>query len=499
MKTRTKETRNKTTKQAPPVLISLIPIIALIVLMFFSIAFFGSDSLSGGTQICILLAVAVCIGISRFGYGVGWKSFEEGIKKTLGEAALPILILLMIGMMSGTWMVSGVVPTFIYYGVQIMSPKYFLLCTCAVCAVISVLSGSSWTTIATIGIAFLGIGDALGISEWWTAGAIISGAYFGDKISPLSDTTVLASSSAGVDLFEHIRYMMITTVPAFVIALIIYGTYGFIYGDNAVIHIEEYTEGLDAKFNITLWTLIVPIATGFLVYRKVPSAIALFLSGILGGICALILQPHLLCEIAQNSAEVTLSEVEGSFGCPQSSILKGVMQSMFGPTSLHMSTPALTNLVSTNGMSGVLNTIWLIICSMTFGGAMMVSGMIGSIANFIIRGVKNRFTLVTSTVANGILMNLTASDQYLSILLSNNLFSEVYIKNRYEKRLLSRSTEDSATVTSVLVPWNSCGMTQSIVLGVPTIVYLPFCFFNYLSPLMSIIVALCGYKIKKTE
>ncbi|MDO5446696.1 MAG: Na+/H+ antiporter NhaC family protein [Prevotellaceae bacterium] len=475
-------------QKKPPFIVSLIPIVALIILMYFSVDLFGSDSLCGGTQICILMAVAVCIGISRGFYKVKWRFFEAGIKKNLGEAAIPIMILLMIGMMSGTWMISGVVPTFIYYGVQIMSPKYFLLCTCIVCAVISVLSGSSWTTIATIGIAFLGIGNALGISEWWTAGAIISGAYFGDKISPLSDTTVLASSSAGVDLFVHIRYMLVTTVPAFCIGLIIYAAYGFINGDEATIHIEEYLNGLDAKFNISLWTMIVPLATGFLVYRKVPSIIALFISGFLGGICALIMQPDLLCEIA---ADAELSR--------PMSLIKGVMQTMFGPTSLEMNTPALTDLVSTNGMSGILDTIWLILCAMTFGGAMMASGMIDSIASFIIKGVRNRFTLVSSTVTNGVIMNLTASDQYLSILLTNNLFGEVYKRNGYENRLLSRSTEDSATVTSVLIPWNSCGMTQSTVLGVPTIVYLPFCFFNYLSPLMSIIVAAIGYKIKKVK
>lgn len=472
--------------QKPSLLLSVIPILTLIGMMFFSVYLFGSDSLCGGSQVSLLVSVAMCVALAKGFCGVSWKHIETGIKTTLGESSIPIVILLMIGMLSSTWMVSGIVPTFIYYGVQIISPKFFLLCACLLCAVISLLSGSSWTTIATIGIALLGIGNALGISECWTAGAIISGAYFGDKISPLSDTTVLASSSSGTELFTHIRYMLITTVPSFLITLTIFGIYGYVYAGQADIHIDEYITGLDAKFNITLWVLLVPLATGIMVYKKVPSVVTLFVSSILACICAWITQPDVLIEIGKTAGLST-----------PMTIIKGTMMTLFTSTAIDTDSENVNGLVATSGMAGMLNTVWLVLCSMSFGGVMMASGMIGSISESIIRCIRNRVSLVGSTVLNGIVMNLTASDQFLSIILTANLFSDVYKRQGYETRLLSRSTEDSATVTSVLIPWNSCGMTQASVLGVATIAYLPYCFFNYISPLMSIIIATTGFKIKK--
>lgn len=472
----------------PHPLVSLIPVVVLIALLAMVIALFGSDSLSGGSQIALVLALAVCVLISTAFYHVPWRAFEQQMTKTMGGIFVTLLILLAVGMLSGSWMISGVVPTLIYYGVQILSPRFFLISACAICALISLLSGSSWTTIATIGVALLGIGQALGVSEAWTAGAIISGAYFGDKMSPLSDTTILASSSARVDIFKHIRYMMYTTVPTITITLIIFLIAGLGHDSAGPLHIEEYTEGLASTFNISAWTLLVPLVTGILIARQVPSCIVLFVSSILAGIMAIILQPHVLCEIAGDPSLST-----------PAAIFKGMAITFYGSTAVETGSAALNDLVSTGGMAGMLNTIWLIICAMCFGAAMVASGMIASITGVIVRWVRSRFSLVTSTVGSGIFLNIATGDQFISIVLTADMFREVYNREGYEPRLLSRTTEDAATVTSVLIPWNTCGMTQATVLGVPTLTYLPYCFFNLISPLMSMLVAAIGWKITRID
>ena len=470
----------------PHPLVAIIPVVILIALLAMVSSWFGSDSLSGGSQIALILAMAVCVLISTAFYHVPWKAFEQQLNKTMGGIFITLLILLSVGMLSGSWMISGVVPTLIYYGVQILSPRFFLVSACVICALISLLSGSSWTTIATIGVALLGVGQALGMNEAWTAGAIISGAYFGDKMSPLSDTTILASSASRVDIFKHIRYMMYTTVPTITITLIIFFFAGLGQTGSGALHIEEYTEGLSSTFNISAWTLLVPIVTGVLIAKQVPSCIVLFVSSILAGITALILQPHILCQIA---ADASLST--------PAAMAKGLAITFYGATAVETGSAALNDLVSTGGMAGMLNTIWLIICAMCFGSAMVASGMIASITSVIIRWVRSRFTLVSSTVGTGIFLNFTTGDQFISIVLTADMFRDVYEKEGYEARLLSRTTEDAATVTSVLVPWNTCGMTQATVLGVPTLTYLPYCFFNYLSPLMSMFIAAIGWKIKR--
>ena len=462
----------------PQPLVAIIPVVVLIVFLAIVIALFESDSLSGGSQIALLMGMAVCVCISMGFYRVPWKRFEKQITHTIGEVSITLLILLCVGMLSGSWMISGVVPTLIYYGVQMMSPQFFLVSSCAICALVSLSSGSSWTTIATIGVALLGIGHALGVSEAWTAGAIISGAYFGDKMSPLSDTTILASSATGTDLFEHIRYMMLTTVPTFVITLIIFLVAGLSFGGEQQLHISLYTEGLARTFNISLWTLLVPLLTGVMIWRRVPSLIVLFVSSVMAGIVALILQPHILTEIA------------GSDG-----LTRGLAITYYGATHVQTGHAELNELISTGGMAGMLNTIWLILCAMCFGASMVASGMIESLTRTIVRWVRSRFTLVSSTVGTGIFLNIATGDQFISIVLNADIYKEVYREQGYESRLLSRTTEDAATVTSVLIPWNTCGMTQSTVLGVPTLTYLPYCFFNYLSPLMSIFIAATGWRI----
>ncbi len=382
-------------------------------------------------------------------------------------------------------MISGVVPTLIYYGMQIIHPSFFLTSTCIICVLISVMTGSSWTTIATIGMALMGIGKAQGFEEGWIAGAIISGAYFGDKVSPLSETTILAASVTDTPLFRHIRYMMITTVPSLIITLTIFTVAGLSHDASNTQHIAEVAAALNEKFHITPWLLIIPIATGILIARKVPSIITLFLSTLLAGIFALIFQPDLLREIS------------GAAVSNFDSLFKGLMMTIYGKTSLQTDNAVLTDLIATRGMSGMMNTIWLILCAMCFGGAMTASGMLGSITSLFVRFMKKTVSVVSATVCSGLFLNLATADQYISIILTGNMFRDIYAKKGYESCLLSRTTEDSVTVTSVLIPWNTCGMTQATILSVPTLVYLPYCFFNIISPLMSIAVAAIGYKIVK--
>lgn len=480
---------NKTDqKSLPHPLVAFIPILVLILFLCVVIYLFGSESLSGASQMSLLLGTAVCITLSMTFYRVPWKAFEERITKTIGDVAITLLILLAVGMLSGSWMVSGVVPTLIYYGVQIMSPQFFLVSACIICALVSLLSGSSWTTIATIGVALLGISEALGINTAWTAGAIISGAYFGDKLSPLSDTTILASSATGTDLFVHIRYMMYTTVPTFLITLTIFFIAGLGNGEGVELHVAQYTEGLSHTFNISLWTLLVPVLTGVLIGRRVPSVITLFLSALMAGIMALILQPHILTQIA---ADETLSEAMA--------LTRGLAITYYGSTAIDTGNTSLNELISTGGMAGMLNTIWLILCAMCFGASMVASGMIESLTRVIIRFARTRFTLVGTTTFTGLFLNITTGDQFISIVLTADMYRNAYRQQGYESRLLSRTTEDVATVTSVLVPWNTCGMTQAAVLGVPTLTYLPYCFFNIISPFMTLLVAAIGWKIKREK
>lgn len=468
----------KPEKKIPSPFVSLLPILFLIGILFATIHTFGSDALSGGSQVSLLTTTAICIFIGMAFYHVPWEDYEQAITNNIAGVSTAIIVLLIIGALSGAWMISGVVPTLIYYGIQIIHPDFFLASTCIICALVSVMTGSSWTTIATIGIALLGIGKAQGFEEGWIAGAIISGAYFGDKISPLSDTTILASSVTDTPLFSHIRYMMITTVPSLLIALAIFTVMGLTCDTSGTEQIAEFTTALSAKFNITPWLLVVPIVTGILIARRVPAIITLFLSTLLAGIFALVFQPGLLLEISG-----------------EEKIFKGIMTTFYAHTNLQTGNDMLTELVATRGMAGMMDTIWLILCAMCFGGAMTAGGMLGSITSFFVRFMKSTTSMVASTVGSGLFLNLATADQYISIILTGKMFSDTYRENGYESRLLSRTTEDAVTVTSPLIPWNTCGMTQATILSVPTLTYLPYCFFNLISPLMSIFIAAIGYKI----
>ena len=471
-------------QKVPSTLVSLLPLAVLVLLLFATIRLFGSDALSGGSQICLLFASGLCAFIGIVFYRVKWQTFEETIVSNIAGTSPALIILLLVGALSSVWMLSGVVPTLIYYGLQIIHPRFFLVTACIICAVVSVLTGSSWSTVATIGIALMGIGKAQGFADGWIAGAIISGAYFGDKNSPLSDTTVLASSVTGTPLFTHIRYMMYTTVPSFTIALLVFAAYGLTRGSVEPTTISLYTEALSERFNISLWLLLVPVLTGLMIARRLPAIVTLFLGALLGAVFLILFQPEIIEELTAGD--------ELSHGM---SVMKATLVSLYDGTSLPTSNAELTELISTRGMTGMMGTVWLILCAMCFGGAMTAGGMLESITRLFLRISRNLVSMVASTVGCGLFVNLTTSDQYMSIILTADMFRDMYRQKGYESRLLSRTTEDAVTVTSVLIPWNTCGLTQATVLGVHTIVYLPYCIFNIVSPIMTIIVAATGYKI----
>lgn len=466
-------------------LIALIPLGVLVALLALDIAIFGADSILGASQVVLLVAAGVCLALSLWLYRTPWKEIEKAIASNFGEVAPAILILLLIGAISGTWTMSGVVPAFICYGIKLISPKVFLLAACFLCAVVSVMTGSSWTTIATVGVALLGIGRAEGFSDAMTAGAIISGAYFGDKISPLSDTTVMASSVCRVQLFSHIRYMLFTTVPSFVITLIIFTILGLVHGAPGQAQMEIYTETLRSQFNLTPWLMLVPIFTVWLIWKKRPAIMVLALSTVAAAVAALIFQPDIVRGIGESVTQGSTARV----------MFSGTVKMIYDTVTLETGVPEVNQLLTSRGMVGMLNTVFLILCAMCFGACMKASGMIADLARMLSPLTKTRTGLVGSTVLTGTALNGIVSDQYLSILLTGNIFRDTYEKEGYEGRLLSRSVEDSATVTSPLFPWSSCGMTQATILSVPTLVYAPFCFFNLLSPLISIIVAAIGWKI----
>lgn len=469
--------------------VSLIPFIFLIAVLVIVIKVFGADALAGGSQVALLFASGVVVAISMIFYKIPWKEFEEGIVDNIKAVGTSILILLLIGAVAGSWMVSGVVPTMIYYGMKVIFPSIFLFACCAICALISIMTGSSWTTIATVGVALIGIGTAQGYEPGWIAGAIISGAYFGDKVSPLSDTTVLASSSAETPLFTHIKYMMITTVPSFTIALVIFLIVSILHQSPDSLQTADFSNDLLHTFNISPWLLLVPVFTGILIAKKVPAILTLFVASVLAGIFALIFQPHILGSIASEALpdrSMQLSFLDG---------FKGLFISYYGSTAVETGNEALNALVSTRGMTGMMSTIFLIISAVTFGGVLVGSGMLQSLTDMLTKYIKRRVTMVSSTVGTGIFANMITGDQYLSIILTSSLYKKLYKDRGYESQLLSRSVEDSATVVSVLIPWNSCGMTQATVLKVATLDYLPYCFFNLISPLMSIFISAIGYKI----
>ena len=474
-------------KKQPVLLLALIPIAVLIFLLIINVMVLGSGAISGANQIALLLAAGVA-GIISFRLGYTWDEIEKSMVKSISSAMAAMLILLAIGSLSGTWLLSGIVPAMIYYGLKILNPTIFLLAACVICSIVSLATGSSWSTVATVGIALLGIGKALDIHEGVIAGAIISGAYFGDKMSPLSDTTNLAPAMAGTDLFTHIKYMVYTTVPSLTITLIIFLVWGFTLDTSGTpADTSAVLTALEQKFNLSPVLFIVPVLVIIMIVKKVPALPALLVGALLGGISAIIFQPQVINEI---------SGIEGDF---LKSSFVAVMNAMTTQINIQTNDPMITELLTTKGMSGMLNTIWLILCAMIFGGVMESSGLLKVIAEKIIQFAHSTGSLVTSTAATCIFFNFTASDQYMAIAVPGRMYSDVYRKRGLKPEVLSRTLEDSGTVTSVLVPWNTCGATQANVLGVATMAYAPYTFFCIISPLMTIAMAYLNIKIRRFE
>jgi len=463
---------------------ALIPIFVLIFLLTLNVFLF-EDPLAGSNQIALILSASVA-GVIAIRLGFNWEAISRKIVATIGSAMPSILILFLIGSLAGTWMISGVVPTMIYYGLNIINPKLFLVTAVLVGSIVSVATGSSWSTVATIGVALLGIGKALGMNEAIVAGAIISGAYFGDKMSPMSDTTNLAPAMAGTDLFTHIRYMVYTTTPTYIITLLISLVIGLRYDfSGAVVNVESVQTAISGTFNTNPLLFLVPLLLFGIILLRVPPIPALLAGTLLGGIFGVIFQP----EVIKTVAGITNDYTKAGY--------ISVMQAMFGDISLTTSDPKITELMSTSGMRGMLDTIWLIISAMVFGGIMEAAGLLNRITQPIIHYAKTTGSLVTSTVVTCLFFNVTASDQYLAIVVPGRMFRKTYQDKGYAPELLSRTLEDCGTVTSVLVPWNTCGATQSRVLGVDTWVYAPYAFFNIISPLMTILFAYLNIKIRR--
>ena len=460
---------------------ALLPILILVILLSYNVIVFGDDALSGSNQFILLLggAVAAIVGFKwKISYEVMLKKVAENLQSVTGA----LLILLFVGALAGTWLVSGIIPAMIYYGLQILHPSIFLPACIIICAIISLATGSSWTTSATVGIALIGIGKVLGIPVGMVAGAVISGAYFGDKLSPLSDTTNLAPAMAGGELFSHIRYMTLTTVPSIIVTLIVFFIISFTQTTAGIADIDSLMLAIKDKFTINFSLFLVPTVVVFLIVRKAPPLVALLIGTLLGGLFALIFQKDILIEVAQASS----FSFEVAY--------KGIMNAITVATEVKTTNPLLNDLFSSGGMEGMLGTIWLILCAMVFGGIMDAIGALARISNALLSWATSTFQLFASTVASCLAINLTASDQYLSIVIPGKMFAEAYKKRGLAPENLSRTLEDSGTVTSVLIPWNTCGAYQSGVLGVGVGEYFIYAIFNWLSPFMTLLYA--AFKIK---
>lgn len=455
-----------------PLFVSLLPIIVLLSSLVLIMMCEGADAIAGYSPVVLLGSAALSVVLSFVFGALSRRGMTVGFVRSARQILPAVPMLICIAMVATTWMVSGVVPTLIVYGLEVLTPTLFLVTACVVCALISVLTGSSWSTIATIGVAFMGIGQVMGFSAGWIAGAIISGAYFGDKISPLSDTTVVASSACGVDLFAHMRYLMLSSVPALLVALVVFAVKGFM-SDAADADQGMMLDGaLRTTFNITSWTLVIPAITLALIAFRVPTLLTLAASALLGFVGIFVFQPDL----------------------GHSVISAGGM--LWSGNAMDTGVERLDSLVSTGGISGMMSTVALVLSAMMFGAAMMGTGMLASITRSFTSRLHKRTSIVGATVGSGLFMNSTTADQYLSLIITGNMYRNVYRQFGLEPRLLSRTIEDSVSVTSVLIPWNSCGITQSTVLGVSTMVYFPYCIFNILSPCMSLLLAWTGWRIR---
>ena len=463
---------------------ALVPLLFLVVLLSYNVIVYGDDALNGSNQFILLIggAIAAIIGFKR---KISYDSMLEKIADNLKSVTGALLILLFVGALSGTWLISGIIPAMIYYGLQILHPSIFLPACIVICAIISISTGSSWTTSATVGIALIGIGSVLKIPLGMVAGAIISGAYFGDKLSPLSDTTNLAPAMAGGELFDHIKYMTYTTVPSILFTLIVFSILNLTQNYNVLPDTGDLLGAIREKFTINFWLFLVPITVIILIVKKTPPLVALLVGTLMGALFAIFFQPQILLDIT------------GSKTLNSKIAYKAILDAISVSTQVNTNNAILNDLFISGGMKGMLDTIWLIICAMVFGGVMDAIGALKVISNALLSWAKNTFQLFASTVASCLAINLTASDQYLSIVIPGKMFSKAYEERNLAPENLSRTLEDSGTVTSVLIPWNTCGAYQSGVLGVSVLEYFFFAIFNWLSPLMTLIYAGLSIRIAK--
>lgn len=470
-------------QKSTPIAIALIPLITLVSLLAVNVLFFG-DALSFSNQLALLASAGLAGSLAHFTKVCTLSDLMIGVNENILQAIPAILILLLIGSLSGSWLFSGIVPAMIYYGLKILSPDYFLVSSVILCAVVSIATGSSWGTIATIGVALLGIGKAMNFSEGLIAGAIISGAYFGDKMSPLSDTTNLAPAVSGSTLIDHIKYMMITTIPSIGLTLIIFLVIGLTnQSEYSPTQVQELETVLNNTFNLNPLLFVVPIAVILLIIKRVPAIPALSVGVVLGILFGFLFQADILQTLLAGTGDANLYALS--------------LRALGTDFAIPSANPILADLLSTGGMSGMLNTIWLIICAMIFGGIMEKAGFLDAITRALLSFVSGRTGLVTTTAASSIIMNATASDQYLAIVVPGKMYAQAYKDQNLAPENLSRTLEDAGTVTSVLIPYNTCGAAQAGVLGVATQVYAPFAFFCYISPIMTVLVSALKIRIKE--
>ncbi|MHC5310403.1 Na+/H+ antiporter NhaC [Myroides sp. LJL116] len=462
---------------------SLIPVIALVALLAVNVYVFRDDALSGTNQFILLIGGTIAMAVGVFNK-VPYEQILIQITNNVRDTSSAIFILLLVGALSGTWLISGIIPNMIFYGLKILHPTIYLPACVLITSIISVATGSSWTTSATVGIALVGIGNALGMPLGVVGGAVISGAYFGDKLSPLSDTTNLAPTMAGTDLFTHIKYMSYTTVPTYIVTLAVFVAFGIIYSAEGEVNTQETLNAISNTFLITPWLFLVPLIVIFLIVKRVPPIAALLIGTLLGAICALIFQPGIVLAISGGD---TFSYYNA---------YKGIMLALTTDIRIVSPMESLNGLFEAGGMASMLNTVWLILCAMFFGGTMEAIGALRKISTSLLSIANNVFGLFASTVASCLAINVMTSDQYLSIVVPGKMFSEAYKEKGLAPENLSRTLEDSGTVTSVLIPWNTCGAYHAGVLGIPTLTYLPYAVFNYLSPFVTLLYAALNFKIR---
>lgn len=473
------------THKRPTLFDALIPIIALVLMLGAAVYLFSSDSSSGANQIALILAACIAIVIG-YKNGYSWNEMEKGVVRSVGVATGALLILFSVGSLIGTWILSGTVPTMIYYGMQILNPDYFYAASCLLCAVVALSIGSSWTVAGTLGIALVGIATAMGLNVEMTAGAIISGAYFGDKMSPMSDTTNLAPAVAGTDIFSHIRHMTWTTIPSIIIALIAFLILGLNAEPTQVeTNLGETLALIERTYQPGMHLLLPLLVVLFLAYKKMPAFPTVILGTLAGAASAAVFQ-----------FDNVINFVHDDSLPPLVALVKGIWIAMFDGYVANTGDSVLDNLLSRGGMSSMVTTVWLILCAMAFGGVMEVTGLLGRILESILKLVTGTTSLIITTLACCIGANIITADQFIAIVLPGRMLKIEYTKRKLAAVNLSRALEDSATITSPLVPWNTCGAFMASTLGVATIAYLPYAFFNLVCPFISAGYAYFNFKIE---